>query len=100
AYALANKWSACVEIPESLIKLTPIRPEGWIHRSFALRELNRTQEVFDRLLPAANKFQRISSANLRPTPPTCARNWRFISGSPMATEPLRRSRGASTPQEG
>jgi len=58
-YARANKWSACVDIAEALIKLTPIRPEGWIHRSFALHELDQTQEAFDRLLPAANKFQRI-----------------------------------------
>jgi tetratricopeptide (TPR) repeat protein len=55
----ANKWDACVDIAEALIKLTPVRPEGWIHRSFALHELKRTREAFDKLLPAADKFPRL-----------------------------------------
>ncbi len=28
----------------------------WINRSYALHELNRTQEAFDALLPAVKKF--------------------------------------------
>lgn len=28
----------------------------WVHRSFALHELKRTQEGFDRLLPVVDKF--------------------------------------------
>lgn len=55
-YANDNKWEACVDIACSLVKLAPKRSESWIHRSFALHALHRTQEAFDNLLPAAHKF--------------------------------------------
>ena len=51
-----NKWDACVDIAGAIIKLDPVRPDAWIHRSFALHELKRTQEAFDLLLSAADKF--------------------------------------------
>ena len=42
-----------------IVKLDPNRPFGWIHRSFALHELKRTQEAFDLLLPVANRFSKV-----------------------------------------
>jgi tetratricopeptide (TPR) repeat protein len=55
-YAKESKWDACVDIACTLVKLAPKRSESWIHRSFALHCLNRTQEAYDNLLPAAEKF--------------------------------------------
>lgn len=57
-YAHAKNWVACVDIAAAIVKLAPKRPGGWIHRSYALHELKRTQEAFDCLLPAADKFPR------------------------------------------
>jgi tetratricopeptide (TPR) repeat protein len=58
-YAHAKKWNACVDIAEAIIKLDPDRPESWIHRSFALHELKRTQEAFDQLLPVAERIPKV-----------------------------------------
>lgn len=58
-HARGKKWDACVDIAEALIKLRPDHPNGWIQRSFALHGLRRTQEAFDKLLPAMHKFPRI-----------------------------------------
>jgi|ERR1044071_2349443 tetratricopeptide (TPR) repeat protein len=55
-YAFARDWKAGVEICEALIKLESSRPEPWIHRSFALHELKRTQEALEKLLPAVHIF--------------------------------------------
>jgi tetratricopeptide (TPR) repeat protein len=57
--AHAKKWDACVEIAGAAIKLDPNRPDAWIHRSFALHELKRTQEAFNRLLPVADRFPKV-----------------------------------------
>ena len=58
-YANAKKWEACVDIADAIIKLAPDRAEAWIHRSFALHELKRTQEAFDQLLPVADRFPKV-----------------------------------------
>ena len=55
-YDKEKKWEACVDIAAAIIKLAPERPFGWIHRSFALHELKRTEEAFDNLLPVAKQF--------------------------------------------
>jgi tetratricopeptide (TPR) repeat protein len=55
-YAKAEKWEACVEIGEAMVKAAFDLPEGWIHRSFALHELKRTQEAADKLEAAADLF--------------------------------------------
>jgi tetratricopeptide (TPR) repeat protein len=55
-YANAKKWDACAHVASTLVKLAPERPAGWLQRSFALHELQRTQEAFDNLLPVAEKF--------------------------------------------
>jgi tetratricopeptide (TPR) repeat protein len=59
ACAKAGKWDECVDIAGAIIKLNPKRPFGWIHRSFALQELKRTQEAFDQLLPVADRFPKV-----------------------------------------
>jgi tetratricopeptide (TPR) repeat protein len=58
-HAHAKKWDACVDIADAIIKLAPERSDGWIHRSFSLHELKRTQEAFDQLLPMAETFRGI-----------------------------------------
>ena len=58
-YAHAKKWEACVDIADAIIKLEPNRPDAWIHRSFALHELKRTQEAFDQLLPVTDRFSKV-----------------------------------------
>lgn len=55
-YALAKKWEACVDLAEALVKLVPNQLNGWLHRSYALHSMKRTQEAFDRLLPARDMF--------------------------------------------
>jgi tetratricopeptide (TPR) repeat protein len=58
-FSKAQKWDACLDIASALIKLAPECSQGWIHRSFALHELKRTQEAFDNLLPVVEKFSRV-----------------------------------------
>jgi tetratricopeptide (TPR) repeat protein len=58
-YAKENRWEACVDIAASLVKLAPKCSDNWIHQSFALHALNKTQEALDNLLPAAKKFSDI-----------------------------------------
>jgi tetratricopeptide (TPR) repeat protein len=55
-YAKAERWEACVDLGAALVKLVPEQASGYIHRSFALHELKRTQEAFDLLHPVAEKF--------------------------------------------
>jgi tetratricopeptide (TPR) repeat protein len=58
-YAHAKKWEVCVDLAGAIIKLVPEKPFGWIHRSFALHELKRTQEAFDLLMPVAKDFPKV-----------------------------------------
>lgn len=55
-YAKAGKWESVVEVASSLVAGIPKRREAWIHRSYALHVLKRTQEAFDLLLPAVDEF--------------------------------------------
>jgi predicted Zn-dependent protease len=55
-YAKAKKWEQCAEIGNALVKTAPERIFGWLHRSYALHELKRTQEAADLLKPAADLF--------------------------------------------
>ena len=48
-----------MDIAEAIINLDIDRAAAWIHRSFALHELKRTQEALDRLLPSADMFSNI-----------------------------------------
>jgi len=55
-YAHEKRWLEAVEAAGTLVEACPDEPTAWIHRSFALHELRRTQEAFDLLLPAAKHF--------------------------------------------
>ena len=55
-YAKAKKWEAALDIASALIQLAPEHPFGWVHRSFCLHELKRTEEARDNLLRAVDKF--------------------------------------------
>lgn len=51
-------WEEAAAVADAHVKAAPDQPEAWIHRSFALHELRRTQTARDRLLPAAKLFPR------------------------------------------
>ncbi|HHY84271.1 MAG TPA: tetratricopeptide repeat protein [Verrucomicrobia bacterium] len=58
-HARSRDWSACERIGSRLIAVLPDSAHGWIQRSYALHEMRRTQEAFDLLRPAWEKFQDI-----------------------------------------
>ena len=55
-YWEAKNWKAVVHVARALTTINPDNAHGWIGRSFALHELKRTQEAYDLLLPAKDKF--------------------------------------------
>jgi predicted Zn-dependent protease len=52
----AERWEDALQVAETLCHLVPESPFGWIHRSYCLHELKRTQEAWDLLLPVAERF--------------------------------------------
>jgi Flp pilus assembly protein TadD len=52
----AGRWRKCVELADELVQVEPSDVFGWIHRSYALHELKRTQEAADLLQPAIGLF--------------------------------------------
>jgi predicted Zn-dependent protease len=56
-YAKAKRWEECIGMAEVLVELAPEYSFGWIHRSFALHELKRTQAALENLLPAVEVFK-------------------------------------------
>lgn len=52
----AKRWAEALAIAEALHRIVPANPAPWIHRSFCLHELRRTQEAWDGLLPAVHLF--------------------------------------------
>lgn len=56
----AREWEKAAALASELVERHPDRPSGWIHRSFSLHELKRTQEAWDCLLPAARRFPKES----------------------------------------
>jgi len=55
-HAHRKEWKDAAILADGVVTLEPGRCDAWIHRSFALHELKRTQEAFDKLLPAAGRF--------------------------------------------
>lgn len=55
-FAHEKRWQEAVEVGERLVTHWPDRADAWIHRSYALHELRRTQEAFEQLLPAVKRF--------------------------------------------
>ncbi len=54
--AAEHDWKAALECAEKLATRAPERSSAWINLSFALHELQRTREAFDRLQGAAGQF--------------------------------------------
>ncbi len=54
--ALRKQWAEALETAEALLELDESHPVGWIHRAYALHELARTEQAYDSLKPAAEKF--------------------------------------------
>ena len=55
----AEEWSLLVPLADKLVRKFPEADCLWINRSYALHELNRTQEAFDTLLPSTEKFPKV-----------------------------------------
>jgi tetratricopeptide (TPR) repeat protein len=55
-YAKAKKWDAALEIASALIQSIPEHPLGWVHRSYCLHELKKTDEARDNLLRVVAQF--------------------------------------------
>ena len=51
-----QRWSEGLQVAEVLCRIAPEQAFGWIHRSYCLHELKRTQEAWDILLPVAERF--------------------------------------------
>jgi len=59
AEAKQLNWEECIRVATQLTQHAPGRSSGWIHRSFALHELKRTQEAYELLLPSLSLFKGI-----------------------------------------
>ena len=57
--ARRKDWIAATEVAQHLVESAPDNQTGWIHRSYALHELRRTQEARDLLLPGIDKFPEV-----------------------------------------
>ena len=55
-YAKAKKWDAALDIASALVQLVPEHPLGWVHRSYCLHELKKTNETRDNLLRVVDEF--------------------------------------------
>ena len=42
-------WDACLDVARAIIQSAPESAAGWIHLSYTLHELGRTQEAWDNL---------------------------------------------------
>ena len=54
--ARQQRWEASLPVAEQLALAAPQVPAGWVHRSFALHELQRTEEALENLLAAHHRF--------------------------------------------
>jgi Flp pilus assembly protein TadD len=54
--AAEKRWLEATSVSERHVRVAPNDASAWVHRSFALHELKRTREAFERLLPAADQF--------------------------------------------
>lgn len=54
--ARENRWSEAAEVGERLVQAAPEDASAWVHRSYALHELQQTREALERLLPAVKRF--------------------------------------------
>ena len=54
--AATRDWEGAVETAARLIQVDPESPVGWVHRSYSLHELKRTEEARESLLRVVDKF--------------------------------------------
>jgi predicted Zn-dependent protease len=54
--AREKNWKTCMVIAGTLTRLIPESSVGWIHLSYTLHELGRTQEAWDNLQAIAERF--------------------------------------------
>lgn len=54
--AARQDWAAALEAARSVTIAAPDRPSGWIHQSYSLHSMHRTQEAWDLLLPVVPRF--------------------------------------------
>ena len=52
----AKKWTEATEVAEELTRVVPAEFDGYWMRSFALHEMGRTQEAYDKLVSARGGF--------------------------------------------
>jgi tetratricopeptide (TPR) repeat protein len=55
-YSHLGEWEKCVSVAGDLVESAPDNEFGWVHRSYALHELRRTEEAAALLRPALEKF--------------------------------------------
>jgi Flp pilus assembly protein TadD len=65
AHAAQRQWQACVQAAQIVTEVAPELASGHIHLAYALHELGRTREAFDRLIQVVELF---------PTEPTLPYN--------------------------
>ena len=58
--AARKNWPDALETARKLVQSLPEEAAGWINRSYALHEMKLTQEAWDQLLTAAEKFPKVS----------------------------------------
>lgn len=51
-----NQMLGCLQIGSLLLRVAPHRADSWIHTSYAMHRLGRSQEALDTLLPVARQF--------------------------------------------
>ena len=50
-------WKAALAAAEKLVTVAPERETGWVQQSFALHELKRTPEAYERLVKVVERFR-------------------------------------------
>jgi len=55
-FARTKDWEAAVKVARLIKQEAPSRTNGWLHFSYALHELKRTQEAWDSLFAVAERF--------------------------------------------
>src|SRR5215468_7929556 len=55
--AAAKNWAVALEVAAALIQTLPEDASSWVHRSYCLHELKRTQEARDNLLRVVGQFK-------------------------------------------
>ena len=56
-YHAAKKWTEAAEVAHGLTQIAPDDFDGWWMRSFALHELERTQEAYENLVGVVKRFK-------------------------------------------